>query len=63
MQNSIDAKVTELERDWPNWQIWVVHRVVGGTLWCARRWDGSGQALNADSPDDLADYLEEETAR
>ncbi len=24
------------------WQIWVVPRVGGGALWCARRWDGGG---------------------
>lgn len=33
------------ECDWPDWQIWVVHRVVGGTLWCARRWDGTGRVV------------------
>jgi len=54
--------VAELERDWPRWQIWVIHKAIGGQIWCARRWDGTGPVLNADSPDELAEYLEEETA-
>lgn len=50
--------VDELERDWPNFQIWVVDRVVGGLLWCARRWDGTGQTLNAESAPELAELIE-----
>jgi hypothetical protein len=60
MQNSIDAKVAELERDWPDWQIWVVHRAVGGPVWCARRRDGQGRVLNANSSAELVEPLEGE---
>ena len=49
--------IKRLEADWPRWQIWVVHRAVGGQTWCARRWDDHGQVLNADSPDELVEYL------
>jgi hypothetical protein len=34
-----------------------------GTIWCARRWDGTGQVLNAASADELAEYLEEASSR
>jgi len=54
--------ISELERDWPHWQIWVVHRVHGGDLWCARRWDGTGRVLNAGTPEHLTEYLEDATA-
>ena len=58
--NPTDEIVTELERDWPQWQIWVVPRVYGGPVWCARRWDDERHVLNAGSPDELAEYLEAE---
>lgn len=51
--------IAALEADWPNWQVWVVGRTVGGPVWCARRWDGAGDVLNAASADELADLLEE----
>ncbi len=35
-------------------------RVVGDPVWCARRWDGTGQTLNAHSAEELAEYLEDE---
>jgi hypothetical protein len=35
----------------------VVPGAVGGTIWCARRWGGTGQVLNAASADELAEYL------
>jgi hypothetical protein len=58
--NHFQAIVAALERDWPGWQVWYVPRAVGGMTWCARRWDGTGQVLSADSPDELAEYLDAE---
>lgn len=58
-QNPTDAIVARLEADWPRWQIWTVLRAVGGTVWCARRWDDERQVLNADSPEELVELLEE----
>jgi hypothetical protein len=58
-QNSTDETVAALEREWQDWQIWVVHRYIGGPVWCARRWDGTGQTINAYSPAGLAEYLQE----
>jgi hypothetical protein len=63
MANPTDEAVARLRADWPQWQIWVVYRVVGGPLWCARRFDGSGPVLNADSADELSDALEAEVSR
>jgi hypothetical protein len=62
-QNPTDDIVARLEADWPDWQIWIVPRAIGGTIWCARRWDGTGQVLNAASADELAGYLEEAAGR
>jgi len=61
--NPTDEALAGLRADWPQWQIWVVYRVVGGTLWCTRRWDGTGPVLNADSADELAELLEAEMSR
>jgi hypothetical protein len=57
--NPNDKAVAELEADWPSWQVWTVPRVVGGALWCARRWDGTGETLKARSADELVGHLEE----
>ncbi len=60
MANPTDKIVAALERDWPAWQVCVVHRAYGGPVWCARRWDDERRVLNAGSPDELAEYLEAE---
>ena len=61
MANPTDEKIAELERDWPSYQIWVVHRVYDGQVWCARRcdWQPGQTVLNAHSADELAEYLAE----
>ena len=51
--------MARLEADWPRWQIWTVRRDVGGSIWCARRWDDEKQVLNAVSPEELVELLEE----
>lgn len=51
--------IIRLEADWPRWQIWVVNRVVGGPVWCARLWDDHQRLLHAGSPDELEEYLQE----
>jgi hypothetical protein len=58
--NTTHEIVAKLEADWPSWQVWTVTRAIGGTIWCARRWDNEKQVLNADSPDELAEYLQAE---
>jgi hypothetical protein len=62
VQNPANKIVAALEREWPRWQCWVVNRVVGGPVWCARRWDDHGQVLNAGSATELAERLEETAA-
>ena len=37
MENPTEATIAQLQADWPNWQVWVVHRVVGSPVWCASR--------------------------
>jgi len=61
--NPTDDALARLKADWPQWQIWVVHRVLGGPLWCAQRWDGTGPVLNTSSPGQLAEALEAEVSR
>ena len=63
MRNATDEIIKRLEADWPKWQVWVVLRVGGGPVWCARRWDGTGAVLNAYTPDELTGYLEEAAAQ
>ena len=63
MRNCTEEIVARLEADWPNWQTWTVPRAIGGTIWCARRWDGTGKVLNAASADELTEYLEETSSR
>ena len=63
MKNPTGQIVAALERDWPNWQIWAVPRAVGGTIWCARRWDDGKHVLNAASADELEGLLEDEASR
>ena len=61
--NPTGEAVAKLEADWPDWQIWTVPRAIGGTIWCAKRWDDTGQVLNAASAGELAEYLEEAASR
>lgn len=65
MTDPTDQIVAALERDWPDYQVWVVNRVVGGPVWCAKRWDWQpgGTVLNADSAEHLVEYLEAEADR
>ena len=66
IRNRTDEIVAGLEADWPRWQIWVIYKAIGGTTWCARRWDAGddGQAtINADSPEELEGMLEDEAER
>jgi hypothetical protein len=49
--------IAAMEREWPAWMVWVVQRVQGGPIWCARRRDDEGHVLNAGSPTELAEAL------
>ena len=59
MGNPTDAKIAELQANWPRWQFWMVWRVVGGPVWCARRRDDHKRVINAASAGHLAEYLED----
>jgi hypothetical protein len=61
--NPTDEKIAALERDWPNWQVWVVHRVIGGPVWCARRWDDERRVINAGSAVELVECLEQQVSQ
>jgi hypothetical protein len=63
MQNPTDDALARLSADWPNWQIWIVHNVVGPPTWCARRHDDHKKVLNADSAEHLAEYLEDQVSK
>jgi hypothetical protein len=62
-QNPTDEIVARVEADWLGWQIWAVPKAIGGTIWCAGRWVGTGRVLNAAGADELAEYLEEAASR
>lgn len=59
MQNTTDEQVAELAAEWPSWEFWIVHRYIGGPLYCARRRDSHRKVLNADTPAQLTEYLED----
>ena len=50
--------LTALERKFPLWQIWTVHRYIGGTVWCARPHEDHKLVLNAGSAAELAEMIE-----
>ena len=60
MGNPNDGALARLQADWPRWQVWIVHRVVGGPVWCARRHDDHKKVINAGSAAELAGYLTDE---
>jgi hypothetical protein len=63
VRNRTAEIVVDLEATHPDWQIWVIYKAIGGTTWCARRWDDEKHVLNADNADELADMLEEEAGQ
>ncbi|HEX9515283.1 MAG TPA: hypothetical protein VF940_03810 [Streptosporangiaceae bacterium] len=63
MEDPSDPALAQLQSDWPNWEVWIVRKVVGGPTWCARRRDDHKKLLNADSAEHLAEYLEAEADR
>jgi hypothetical protein len=61
VNDTIRQIVARLEAEWPGWQIWTVHRVVGGTQWRARchALGDDPPVLNADTPEELTRLLEQ----
>ncbi len=59
MNQPNDVTLARMQADWPRWELWIVRRVVGGPVWCARRHDNHRLVLNADSPEHLAEALED----
>jgi hypothetical protein len=59
MENPNDRALAQLQADWPRWQIWIVHRVIGGPVWCARLHDDHKKVINAGSAAHLAEALED----
>src|SRR5258707_9116435 len=60
--NPTDDTIAQLEHDWPSWFIWIVPRMVGYDVWCARRRDDPTVVLNADTPEHLAEALEDQVS-
>jgi hypothetical protein len=54
-----DEALSLLRNQFPAWQFWIVHRVYGGSVWCARLHADHKTVLNAASPDDLASGIRE----
>ena len=50
---------SQLEAEWPGWQVWIVWRAVGGPLWCARRRDCIGPPVTSDDLDTLGWEIEQ----
>ena len=58
MINPEDTRLAVLRERWGRrWQLWTVHRYIGGTLWCARLHDNHKRVINADSAEQLEKRL------
>ena len=62
MSNPSDPALAQLADDWPLWEFWIVRRLYGGPVWCARRRDDHKKVINADSAEHLAEELEFEAS-
>jgi hypothetical protein len=56
--------IKAIEREFPTHQIWIVNRVHGGPVYCARPWDSEDTSLviNEGSEADLVEALIEVTS-
>ncbi len=63
MEDPTENALARLREEWPAWQFWIVHRVIGGPVWCTRRHDDHKVVLNADSAEHLGDYFEDAVSR
>lgn len=59
MGNPSDEACRKLEHEHPGWQVWMVPRVYGGPVWCARPHGVSIAQLHADTPEHLGEYIAE----
>ena len=58
MDNRTEQTIEQVAGDWPAWEFWIVQRLCGGPVYCARRHDDHDRRLSADTPQHLAEYLE-----
>jgi hypothetical protein len=59
MTSQIKQDLDKLRAKYDQWEIWVVYRVYGGPVYCARPRDDHRQVLNAGSPIELEDAIHE----
>jgi hypothetical protein len=55
--NTADRARAALRERWPDWEVWYVPRAIGGLIWCARLRSDHKTVINAQSPDELDEYL------
>lgn len=48
-----------LRKNYPDWDLWIVHQYVGGTVWCAKPKGAAIALLHADQPEHLVEYIGE----
>ena len=55
MRNGIAEAATKLSVSWPGWEVWWVPRATGRPVvtWHARRRDGTGEVLHAETATEL----------
>jgi hypothetical protein len=46
-----------IESRHPGWQVWTVHRYIGGILWCARKHGERTARFDASSAQELENYI------
>lgn len=64
MADFTQIAITQLEKAYGDrWQVWVVYRYIGGPVYCAKRWDGTGEVINADTPERLSECIRDAEKR
>ena len=57
------ARKADLMALFPGWEVWTVHKALGGYVWCARREGAAVAEFNEDNSGELAHRLAEAGAK
>jgi hypothetical protein len=59
VQSFANSTLAVLRPLWPEFDLWVVHRIYDADVWCARRVGEQTACINANSPEQLIGALQE----
>jgi len=55
-----DDQLALLRPNYPAWQLWVVRRYIGGTVWCAKPAGAPIATINTDTPEQLIEAIRDQ---